>query len=217
MQVSGLGTVTLRQTLKGKSWTGRRTSMEQVDELRRPEAKTRLMYRIVCWGSGITILASIAYGILTSALFSSGGVLDVGANLVNVDFPAPFFAKPVTYLSIACVTFFYTGLRLWQNRVAQWPQITLAFLQLFAIVVAFASAYEVLYNFMLWGAFFGAQLLQIAVNPALANPNIVVGPGPVPWNLVFATKMFSALFVISGYSVYFLRRIHQGRGLSDVL
>ncbi len=187
--------------------------MEQMDELRRPEAKTRLMYRIVCWISGITIIATITYGLLTSALFSTGGVLDVGANLVNIDFPAPFFAKPVTYLSIACVTFFYTGLRLWQNRVAQWPQITLASLQLFAIVVAFASAYEVLYNFMLWGAFFGAQLLNQQIN----NPNIVVGPGPVPWNLVFATKMFAALFVISGYSVYFLRRIHQVKGISDVL
>ena len=192
--------------------------MEQVDELRRPEANTRLMYRIVCWVSGITILATIVYGLLTSALFSTNGVLDVGANLVNVDFPAPFFAKPVTYLSIACVTFFYTGLRLWQNRVAQWPQLTLASLQLLAIVVAFASAYEVMYNFMLWGAYFGAQLLQLAIiNPAIANPNTVVGPGPVPWNLVFATKMFAALFVISGYSVYFLRRIHNVKALSDVL
>ncbi len=187
--------------------------MEQVDELRRIEAKTRLLYRVVCWVSGITILASITYGLLTSALFSSGGVLDIGSTLVNVDFPAPFFAKPVTYLSIACITFFYTGLRLWQSRVAQWSQLRLAALQLFAIVVAFASAYEVLYNFMLWGAFFGAQLL----NQQLANPNIVNGPGPVPWNLVFATKMFSSLFVISGYSVYFLRRIHRGKGLTDVL
>jgi len=187
--------------------------MEQVDELRRPEASTRLMYRIVCWASGITILATFAYGLATSALFASGGVLDVGQTLVNVDFPVPYFAKPVTYLSIACVTFFYTGLRLWQNKVAQWSHLTLASLQLFAIVVAFASAYEVMYNFMLWGSFFSIQLFS---NLA-ANVNFISSPGPIPWNLVFATKMFLALFAISGYSVYFLRRVHEVRGLSDVL
>jgi hypothetical protein len=189
--------------------------LEQMDELRRPEASTRLMYRIVCWVSGFTIVATFFYGLATSALFASGGVLDIGQTLVNVDFPIPYFAKPVTYLSIACVTFFYTGLRLWQNKVAQWSHLKLASLQLFAIVVAFASAYEVMYNFMLWGSFFSLQLVSTAANEV--NPNIIASPGPLPWNLVFATKMFLALFAISGYSVYFLRRVHQARGLSDVL
>jgi hypothetical protein len=118
----------------------------------------------------------------------------------------------VTYLSVACVTFFYTGLRLWQNKVAQWSQLKLATLQLAAIVLAFASAYEVLYNFMIWGSFFSIQLLA-----GNANPNFVNSPGPTPWNLVFATKMFLALFAISGYSVYFLRRVHEVKGVSDVL
>jgi len=187
--------------------------LEQVDELRRPEALTRLMYRIVCWSSFVTIVAVLAYGLVSSALYAEGGVLDVGATLVNVEFPLPFFAKPVTYLSVASVTFFYSGLRLYQNKVAAWSQVTLSMLQLFCLVVAFASAYEVLYNFMLWGAFFGEQLIRSLVT----NPDIVTGPGPIPWNLVFATKMFSSLFVISGYTVYFLRRIHQVRGFRDAI
>jgi len=66
---------------------------------------------------------------------------------------------------------------------------------------------------MLWGAFFGEQLIRSLVT----NPDIVTGPGPIPWNLVFATKMFSSLFVISGYTVYFLRRIHQVRGFRDAI
>src|SRR5690348_5148322 len=118
--------------------------MEQMDELRRPEAGTRLMYRLVCWVSGITIISTIAYGLVSSALYSAGGVLDVGLTLVSVDFPIPYFAKPVTYLSIACVTFFYTALRLEQNSVARWSRVRLATLQLFGIVIAFASAYEVM-------------------------------------------------------------------------
>jgi hypothetical protein len=79
--------------------------------------------------------------------------------------------------------------------------------------LAFASAYEVMYNFMLWGSYFSIQLIY---NNA-ADPNILASPGPTPWNLVFATKMFSSLFVISAYSVYFLRKVHQVRGLSDAL
>ncbi len=188
--------------------------MEQMDQLRRPEEKTRLMYRIVCWASGITILATIIYGVATSAIYASGSIPDIGQSLVNIDFPLPYFAKPATYLSIACVTFFYSGLRLWQNKVAQWSQVRLAALQLFAIVIAFASAYEVLYNFMLWGSFFSVQVLY---NNLAANPNFLSSPGPTPWNLVFATKMFAALFAISGYSVYFLRKVHRIRGLPDAL
>jgi len=172
------------------------------------------MYRIVCWASGITILATWAYGVATSALYASGSIPVIGQNMVNVEFPLPYFAQPVTYLSMASVTFFYTGLRLWQNKVAQWSHLVLSTLQLLAIVVAFATAYEVLYNFMLWGSYFSVQVLYSNV---AANPNFLSSPGPTPWNLVFATKMFSSLFVISAYSVYFLRKVHQVRGLPDEL
>ncbi len=185
--------------------------MEQMDELRRPDAKTQLMYRVVCGASGVIILATLAYGIATSALYASGSIPVIGQNMVNVSWPLPYFTQPVTYLSIASVTFFYTGLRLWVNKVAQWSHLTLASLQLVAVVVAFGSAYAVMYNFMLWGSYFSVQLLS----SVLPNPNILSTPGPTPWNLVFATKVFMSLFVISGYTVYFLRKVHQVRGMPD--
>jgi hypothetical protein len=188
--------------------------MEQMDELRRPDAKTQLMYRIVFGASGLIILATLTYGVATSALYASGSIPVIGQNMVNVSFPLPYFTQPVTYLSVASVTFFYTGLRLWQNKVAQWSHLTLASLQLIAIVVAFASAYAVMYNFMLWGSYFSLGLLY---NSGLTNPNNVTSYGPTPWNLVFATKVFMSLFVISGYTVYFLRKVHQVRGLPDTL
>jgi hypothetical protein len=187
--------------------------MEQMDELRRPDAKTRLMYKIVCGISGLVILSALSYGIGTSALYASGSIPVIGQNMVNVEWPVSWFAQPVDYLSVACVTFFYTGLRLWQNRVAQWSHLELASLQLLAIVVAFASAYQVLYNFIIWGSYFSVQVLY----NTQANPILLSSPGPPPWNLVFATKVFASLFVISGYSVYFLRKVHQVRGLPDAI
>jgi hypothetical protein len=83
-------------------------------------------------------------------------------------------------------------------------------------VVAFASAYEILYNFMLWGAFLSTDLLTSNISPQYLI-NAVSSPAPVPWNLVFATKIFLSLFAISGYTVYFLRRIHQANGFRDEL
>ncbi len=188
--------------------------MEQMDELRRPDARTRLMYKIVCGVSGVVILATITYGVATSALYASGSIPVIGQNMINVSWPLPYLAQPVDYLSVASVIFFYTAIRLWQNKVAQWSHLELASLQLVAIVVAFASAYEIMYNFMLWGSYFSVQVLTDSVT---ANPNFIVSPGSTPWNLVFATKVFSSLFVISGYTVYFLRKVHQVRGLPDTL
>jgi hypothetical protein len=190
-----------------------RRLMEQMDELRRPDARTRLMYKIVCGGSGVTILLTLAYGVATSALYASGSIPVIGQNMVNVSWPLPYLAQPVDYLAVASVIFFYTAIRLWQNKVAQWSHLELASIQLVAIVVAFASAYEVMYNFMLWGSYFTVTVLA---NSA-ANPNFLSTPGPTPWNLVFATKVFSSLFVMSGYTVYFLRKVHQVRGLPDAI
>jgi hypothetical protein len=184
--------------------------MEQMDELRRPEAHTRLMYKIVFSASAITILTTLLYGTLSSAL-GTGGVVGFGPSLVNASFPSPYFAEPVSYLAVACVTLFYTGLRLWQNKVAQWSHLKLATLQLLALVLAFVSAYEVLFNFMAWGSYFTVQLMHGSI------ANVLTSQVSTPWNLVFATKMFAALFLISGYTVYFLRRVHEVRGPPDVL
>jgi len=169
------------------------------------DEKSRRMYRLVAWVSGITALAVVVYGIV-SAVVTTGSVGAFGSTLVNIEFPLPEFAKPISYFSIASVAFFYSELKLWEERIARLPAQVRSFLRLFGFVVAFASAYEVLYNFMLWGAFFTIQVLQANVNPNTASCCL-----PVPWNLVFATKAFSALFVISGYSVYFLRSIDRDR------
>jgi len=162
---------------------------------------TKRMYMVVAWGSLAVIVAVILYGVVAS-LVKTGTGLAIGIELVNVEWPLPYFAKPVSYFSIACVSLFYSGLRLGEERIAKWPRQFLSFLQLFGFVVAFASAYEVLYNFMIWGAFFSVQILQGVTNPSFISTGV-----PIPWNLDFATKAFSALFVISGYSVYYIRKL----------
>lgn len=167
---------------------------------------TSRMYKIVAWISFIIIVVVTIYGLVES-LFVSGQ--PVGEVWVNVYFPfPPYFAQPVTYFSVACVALFYSGLRLWEDRIVKWPNWLLMFLQLFGFVVAFSAAYEVMYNFMVWGALF-----SLACAKGTCNPDLLTSVYPSQWSLVFATRAFSALFVISGYSVYYLRKFSSSASI----
>jgi hypothetical protein len=167
------------------------------------DGKTKLIYRISCWVSGFVMIFVLIYGLIAS-IATTGGSFAIGGALVNVFWPLPWFAQPVTYLSIASVAFFYSVLRLWEEKMSKWPQYVLSLIQLLGFVIAFASAYEVLYNFMLWGSVFSYNLLL-----QNKDPNLVLTPLQPPWYLVFATKVFSATFVISGYTVYYIRRLNK--------
>lgn len=167
--------------------------------------KATAVFRLVAWASLLVITAVFVYGII-EALWNPG--LAVGAVLVNVYWPfPPYFAQPVTYFSVACVALFYSGLRLSAKTIKSWPTGLLSVLQLLGFIVAFSSAYEVLYNFMLWGASYSVSCASAIASHTACNPDTILSTYPVPWNLVFATRSYSALFVISGYSVYFLRRL----------
>ena len=168
------------------------------------DPRATVVFRFVAWGSLLVITAVFVYGIV-EALLNPG--LAVGAVLVDVYWPfPPYFAQPVTYFSVACVALFYSGLRLLEDRIARWPRSVLSILQLFGFVVAFSSAYEVLYNFIFWGGTYVVAALTLHTT----IPDLLSSNYPVPWSFVFATRAFSALFVISGYSVYFLRRASKG-------
>jgi hypothetical protein len=166
------------------------------------EGLTRQMLRAVAYGSLFVIVVVTLYGV---AIATPGG--PVGRSMTEVYWPfPPYFAQPITYFSVASIALFYSGLRLGEERIAKWPSWTLQFLQLFGFVVAFSAAYEVLYNFVFWGV---AALYVGLSTGALPSPDVLSSAFPSAWSYVFATRAFSALFVISGYSVYFLRRLSK--------
>lgn len=163
------------------------------------------MFAVFAWLSFATIVTLIIYGVYESWVHPGQAV---GQVWVDVYWPfPPYFAQPVTYFSVACITLFYSGLRLWEQRISRWPRPILSFLQLFGFVVAFSSAYEVIYNFIFWGATYAVAALELDTS----IPDLLTSNYPVPWSFVFATRAFAALFVISGYSVYFLRRMSGSR------
>jgi hypothetical protein len=170
------------------------------------DAGSRRLYTVLAWGSLLTVVLVGVYGLVQWAT-GHGGV--IGNQLVDFYWPyPPYFAQPVTYLSVACVVLFYAGLRLWEERMRNWPKAVLSLLTVIGFVVAFSAAYEVIYNFMLWGATYSIACLGMATP---CDPDTLFSSYPLPWNLVFATRAFSALFVVSGYSVYYLRRLNKSR------
>ncbi|HKT22184.1 MAG TPA: hypothetical protein VJR06_06230 [Nitrososphaerales archaeon] len=164
---------------------------------------TERTYKLVAWVSFIILVAVIVYGVAESAYVTGE---PIGKVWVDVYFPfPPYFAQPVTYFSVATVALFYSGLRLWEDRISKWPGWLVSFLQLVGFVIAFSAAYEVMYNFMVWGSLFVIACEQ-GIASVTCNPDTLSTVYPSQWSLVFATRAFSALFVISGYSVYFLRK-----------
>jgi hypothetical protein len=170
------------------------------------DAGSRRIYTVLAWGSLLTILLVGVYGLFE---WATGHMGVIGNQFVDFYWPyPPYFAQPVTYFSVACVILFYTGLRLWDERMRKWPKAVLSLLIIIGFVVAFSAAYEVIYNFMLWGATYSIACLG---SPAPCDPDTLFSSYPLPWNLVFATRAFSALFVVSAYSVYYLRRLTRSQ------
>jgi len=164
---------------------------------------TRRLFTVVAWISFIALIVLVLYGLAEANLRPERVI---GASWVDVYWPfPPYFAQPVTYFSVACVALFYSGLRLWEVRISKWPKSFISFLQLLGFVVAFSSAYEVLYNFNFWGATYTVAALTLHTT----IPDLLSSNYPIPWSFVFATRAFASLFVISGYSVYFLRRLNR--------
>ena len=76
--------------------------------------------------------------------------------------------------------------------------------QLFALAIAIIALYEFVYNFVLWNSFFIDEVVKgefQSEGVSIAYPN----PG-TPWNLMFATKMTLAAFLISAHAFYLITK-----------
>lgn len=172
-----------------------RTALEKDDR------RTRKIFLGVFYFCAFVMAAITFYAIYVSLEeYQKTGRVVIGEVLVETEFPAKGLAKLVTYLMIVSVVGWYCVVRLGGNKVSNIPKWLKSILQLIVLAIAVVSLYEFVYNFVVWNSLMTADVLRGVLRFDDLN---VEYPNPkTPWNLVFATKMSLAAFLISAHGFY---------------
>ncbi|MDP6640896.1 MAG: hypothetical protein QF381_00430 [Nitrososphaerales archaeon] len=181
----------------------------KIINLSNEEEKIRTFFKLISLASLVVIISTSMYGIL-GTLIQGGNV--VGEVLVTLEVPPIevfplFYSKPITWLSAAILALYFSSLELGKDMVIQWRKFHRDILKFFAFFVCAMATYEVLFNFTLWGGLIASDSILGELNVDLIKNTF---PNPeTPWNIVFATKLFTVLTIISAYSFYYLQRIES--------
>ena len=166
---------------------------------------SRKIYLIVFYISAVIMAAITMYALYASLIeYLSTGKTVIGDVLVTTEFPVKGLSKLVTYLMIVSVLAWYCVTKLGGEKVKGVKPSVKAVLQLIVLVIAVVSLYEFVYNFVVWSSLITVDAMQGVMKLDTIN---VPYPNPkVPWNLVFATKMSLAAFLISAHAFYIMAR-----------
>ena len=167
----------------------------------RGDLKERRIFLGIFYICAFVMAAISFYAIYVSITeYLQTGRIVIGEVLVETEFPFPGFAKLVTYLMIVSVVGWYCVVRVGGDKVVGIPKWLKAVLQLIVLVIAMVSLYEFVYNFIVWNSLITADALKGIIDFDGIEVNY---PNPkTPWNLVFATKMSFAAFLISAHGFY---------------
>jgi hypothetical protein len=165
------------------------------------DLRARRIYLGVFYFCAIMMASITFYAIYVSiGEYLQTGRIVVGEVLVDTEFPFPGLAKLVTYLMIVSVVGWYCVVRLGGDKVKSIPKWLKSILQLVVLAIAIVALYEFVYNFIVWNSLITADAIKGVMNFDGVN---VPYPNPeTPWNLVFATKMSLAAFLISAHRFY---------------
>ncbi len=169
--------------------------------LERDDRRTRKIFLGVFYFCAFVMAAITFYAIYVSfEEYQKTGKVVIGEVLVETEFPAKGLAKLVTYLMIVSVIGWYCVVRLGGDKVSRVPKWLKSILQLIVLAIAVVSLYEFVYNFVVWNSLMTADVLKGVLR--FDNLNVEYPNPKTPWNLVFATKMSLAAFLISAHGFY---------------
>jgi hypothetical protein len=167
----------------------------------RDDLRTRRLFLGVFYFCATAMAAITFYAIYVSiGEYVQSGKVVIGEVLVETEFPFPGLAKLVTYLMIVSVVGWYCVVRLGGDAVKSIPKWLKSILQIIVLMIAIVALYEFVYNFIVWNSLITADAIKGVLEFDEKN---VSYPNPeTPWNLVFATKMSLAAFLISAHGFY---------------
>ncbi|TMI16897.1 hypothetical protein E6H33_03390 [Candidatus Bathyarchaeota archaeon] len=166
----------------------------------------RRPWSVISWSAGLSAMAFIVFYGLQATTNPQ-----VGIQFVQSEWPDPsifpyFYAKPITWFAYFSFVYWAAGLESNKEHFLKFSPRARNMLFLVTALVAFASFYEIFYNFMVWLAL---EVLTTNCRPFPCNPDQVASIFDLrsPLNLVFATKIVTTAFGLSMYSLWFLHRV----------
>ncbi len=162
------------------------------------------VFLYVFYVCGFIMISTLVFGVyVTMEEWMKKGTYVMGEALQNTFIPLENFSRISTWIFFSTIIGWYCVSRIgWkrtaENKIVGWR---MALLQLMLLSFSIITLYEVLYNFTVLNAKITASFVEGNV------PNIdmlsIAYPDPNrPWNLVFATKIFLAAFIISSHAFY---------------
>jgi hypothetical protein len=165
----------------------------------------RTVYLIVFYISATMMAAITFYALYQSVIeFAATGKIVIGEILVKTEFPFKGLSKLVTYLMIVSVVSWYCVTKLGGDKVKEVSPALRSIFQLIVLAIAVISLYEFVYNFVVWSSLITLNALGGSIN--LDTISIAYPNPQTPWNLVFATKMSLAAFLIACHGFYIISK-----------
>ena len=150
-----------------------------------------------------SILAYGTYAMLSE--WEETGYYVMGEVLVETEVPFENFAKLTTWLFFSIIIGWYCVSRIGWKKTTNLRTWRMALLQLMLVGFAIICLYEVLYNFTVLNAQITAGIIE-GEFPDIDSLTIAYPDPDRPWNLIFATKIFLAAFIISAHAFYLSTR-----------
>jgi hypothetical protein len=150
------------------------------------------------------MVATLVFGVYVTMIeWLENGSYVMGEAIHNTVIPFENFARVSTWIFFSTIIGWYCVTRIgWKrtagNKIIGWR---MALLQLMLLGFAIITLYEVLYNFTVLNAKISAGMIERMV-PDIDNLSIAYPDPERPWNLVFATKVFLAGFIITAHAFY---------------
>ena len=169
------------------------------------DVRTRKIFLVIFYCCAIIMAAITFYALYVSiGEYIKTGRVVIGEVLVNTEFPTQGLAKLVTYLMIVSVVGWYCVTRLGGDKVKDIPKSIKSIFQLIVLAIAVIALYEFIYNFIIWSSLITADAMKGIIR--LDDINLPYPNPRTPWNLVFATKMSLAAFLIAAHGFYIMSK-----------
>lgn len=180
----------------------------QNPSLKKDELRARKIYLYTFYFCAATMLIIFIYALVLSvAEYLSSGRIVIGEVLVDTEFPMTGLAKLVTYLMIVTVVGWYCVTKIGGAQAKKLPKSWKALFQLIILAIAITALYEFIYNFVVWNSFITTDITNGLLR--LDDINVPYPNPETPWNLVFATKMSFAAFLISAHGFYVISKSEE--------